>query len=92
MTQAPALQPGDLCLTGANASPKFRVIAVDEGRVWVRDVETGADAVIAADRCKRIADDHRSGEDADPQPLASEQREDETQPTTLTFPSGEPRP
>jgi hypothetical protein len=51
-----ALQPGDLCITGENSFPRFRVIAIHEDRTWIRDVETGKDAVVQLSHCHRLED------------------------------------
>ena len=46
--------PGDLVRTGHNMFPHFRVIAVHQDMVWVRNVETGADGLARLDRCRKI--------------------------------------
>jgi hypothetical protein len=83
-----SLHPGDLCLTGRNSYPRFRVIAVVEDRAWVRDVETGKDAVVQVTHCKPILDD----EDKPDAPPPPEPVRAETEPAPLTWPDGTPRP
>lgn len=51
----PELKPGDLCHHGANALPLYRVIWVDEGRAWVRDVNSGQDSVVHLEACRVCA-------------------------------------
>ena len=49
------LNPGDVCTHGANAFPRYRVIHVHEGRVWLRDIDSGVDGVVDATQCRRAA-------------------------------------
>jgi hypothetical protein len=51
--QANAIRAGDHVRTGANAFPKFEVVAVSGDRVWLRDVQFGTDHVVPAARCNR---------------------------------------
>ena len=44
--------PGDLVTTGSCDWPRYTVIAVWKTRAWVRDVLTGEDAVVDAQRCR----------------------------------------
>ena len=74
---AAELQPGDLCHHGANALPLYRVIWIDDGRVWLRDVNTGADSVIPLGRCS---------------PCLEEETNAAVGPTPVTWPDGTPRP
>jgi hypothetical protein len=76
----PDLKSGDLCHHGSNALPLYRVIAVDEGRVWLRDVNTDADAVVDLFRCRLCG----------PEDALVEQ--EAVGPTTLEWPDGTPRP
>mgnify|MGYP006143590487 CR=1 FL=1 len=46
--------PGDLVRTSDNHYPHFRVIAVHHDKVWVRNVETGADGLTPLSRCRKI--------------------------------------
>jgi hypothetical protein len=48
------IRPGDLVRTGANLFPHFSVVAVAEGKVWVRNTQTGDDGIAPLDRCHRI--------------------------------------
>lgn len=46
--------PGDLVRTSQNYFPHYRVIAVHQDKVWVRNVETGVDGLTALSRCHKI--------------------------------------
>jgi len=46
--------PGDLVRTSDNYFPHYRVIAVHLDKVWVRNVETGADGLTTLSRCRKI--------------------------------------
>jgi hypothetical protein len=48
------LHPGDLVRTGPNYHPHFTVIAVSGDKVWVRNVETGVDALTDVTRCRLL--------------------------------------
>ena len=48
------VQVGDLVRTGANLYPHYAVIAVYDDMCWVRDVQTGMDALTPARICHRI--------------------------------------
>ena len=48
------VRPGDLVRTGANLFPHFAVIAVADGKAWVRNTQTGDDGIAPLDRCHRI--------------------------------------
>ena len=52
------LQPGDLVRTGPNLFPHFTVVAVSGDKVWLRNVQTGMDAITAHMRCRRINGPH----------------------------------
>ena len=45
---------GDLVRTGPNLYPHFTVVAVSDGTAWVRNTETGAQALTALNRCRRL--------------------------------------
>jgi hypothetical protein len=45
---------GDLVRTGPNLFPHYQVIAVSGDKVWVRNTESGADALAFLDRCRKI--------------------------------------
>ena len=49
-----AIAPGDLVCTGPNACPQFRVIAVHQDVVWVRNTETGVDGLTSLERCRKV--------------------------------------
>jgi hypothetical protein len=49
------IQPGDIVRTGENVHPRYEVLAVHGAKVWVRDVETGADALALLSRCRKMA-------------------------------------
>lgn len=74
---ASELQPGDLCHHGLNALPLYRVIWIDDGKAWLRDVNNGADSVVPLGRC-RACEDEVDG--VTPSPAG------------LTWPDGTPRP
>jgi hypothetical protein len=42
---------GDIVKTGPNDYPRFKVIALDSGRVWLRNVLTGEDAIVSLEEC-----------------------------------------
>jgi len=46
---------GDLVRTGENAFPHFTVLAVHDGKAWVRNVQNHQDSVIDLDRCRKLA-------------------------------------
>jgi hypothetical protein len=48
------IQAGDLVRTGPNLFPHFTVVAVDGDKAWLRNVQTGMDALAALNRCRRI--------------------------------------
>lgn len=48
------IQAGDFVRAGSNLFPHFEVIAVNGGKAWVRDVQTGADHLALLSRCRKI--------------------------------------
>ena len=82
----PALQlaPGDLCHHGPNALPLYRVIWVDGGKAWLRDVNTGADAVVDLGRCRACWTERDGPPDLDAEPTPM--------PQPVRWPDGTPRP
>jgi hypothetical protein len=48
------IQAGDLVRSGANQFPYFTVIAVNDDKAWVRDVQTGADHLMLLSRCRKM--------------------------------------
>ena len=79
----PQLAPGDLCHHGPNALPLYRVIWVDGGKAWLRDVNTDADAVVELDRCRTCWTEQDGRAEPDPEP---------PMPNPLRWPDGTPRP
>lgn len=75
------LQSGDLCHHGTNALPLYRVIWIDDGKAWLRDVNNGADSVVSLDRCRACADGD-----------AEQDLDARAKPAPLTWPDGTPRP
>lgn len=45
---------GDLVRTGPNHHPHFAVIAVNGDKAWVRNAETGQDALAPLKRCRKV--------------------------------------
>lgn len=45
------VQVGDIVKTGPNDYPRFKVIALDGGRAWLRNVLTGDDAIVSLEEC-----------------------------------------
>lgn len=45
---------GDLVRTGPNRYPQFTVIATDNGKAWLRNVQTGLDELTSISRCQRL--------------------------------------
>ena len=58
------IRPGDICRHGANAFPRYRVIHVQDGKAWLRDVDTGADAVVDITACRQVS--HEAVADTSP--------------------------
>jgi hypothetical protein len=50
----PSIAVGDVIRTGDNFHPHYRVIALTEDRVWIRDTQHGTDHIVPLDRCNRI--------------------------------------
>lgn len=48
------IQSGDLVRMGSNLFPHFTVMAVVGDKAWVRNVQSGADGIALASRCRRI--------------------------------------
>ena len=49
--------PGDVVRTGPNRHPRYRVIAVNEGKAWIRGLARGRDFVVPVGRLRRVEDD-----------------------------------
>jgi hypothetical protein len=45
---------GDLVRTGPNLHPHHRVIAVQGEKAWIRNEQSGLDAVTAINRCRKV--------------------------------------
>jgi hypothetical protein len=53
------VKAGDIVKTGPNDYPRFKVIAIDSGRAWLRNVISGDDAVVSlAECCWRVSDEN----------------------------------
>lgn len=78
------LEPGDLCHHGSNLLPSYRVIWIDGDKVWLRDVNSGQDAVVDTAQCHKLGDAlaRKAGVVSEPS----------DRPTGLTWPDGTPRP
>ncbi|MBC7768194.1 MAG: hypothetical protein H7124_05355 [Phycisphaerales bacterium] len=48
------LQAGDLVQTGPNLFPRFEVVAISGETVWVRNVNSGQDALLPTKRCRKV--------------------------------------
>ena len=49
-----AIRPGDLIAADGDMQALFSVILVRQDRCWVRDLQTGLDAITSLHRCRRI--------------------------------------
>jgi hypothetical protein len=45
------IRVGDIVKTGPNDYPRFKVIALDGGRAWLRNVLTSDDAIVSLEEC-----------------------------------------
>ena len=45
---------GDMVRTGPNLFPHYTVIAVNGDKAWLRNVQTGVDALADLGRCRKI--------------------------------------
>jgi len=58
LTPAPeAVRVGDIVKTGPNDYPRFKVIALDGDRAWIRNVASGDDAVVSLEDCCWVVTD-----------------------------------
>lgn len=48
------IQIGDMVRTGPNHFPHFTVMAVVGDKVWVRNLDNGADGITGIARCRKI--------------------------------------
>lgn len=74
------LQPGDLCHHGQNALPLYRVIWIDDGKAWLRDVNSGGDSVVQLGKCRACSTE------------VDEAETPAIMPTPGNWPDGTPRP
>lgn len=51
---AGCIAPGDVVRRGTNLYPSYRVIAVNHGKAWVRDVQFGSDYVVHLHEMRKI--------------------------------------
>ena len=51
---------GDLVATGRNKHPRYRVIALDADKAWIRGVSQGRDHVVPVSRLRKLppAEEH----------------------------------
>jgi hypothetical protein len=55
MVDPPApLQRGDLCRHGCSTYPVYAVISTHGGRAWVRDISSGAEAIVSMEHCNLL--------------------------------------
>lgn len=83
------LEPGELCHHGSNLLPTYRVVWVDGDKVWLRDANTGEDAVVATGQCHRLKE---LPVRRPPSTDQGAQAEALKQPSGPTWPDGTPRP
>ena len=76
------LHPGDICRHGPNRHPRYRVIHLYEGRIWLRDIDSGVDAVVDAGLCHTIEHDH--------EPASGDEPHHDQQPGLFSNPPGQP--
>ena len=48
---------GDTVKTGPNDYPRFKIVAIDSGRAWIRNVASGDDAVVSLEECCWVVTD-----------------------------------
>ena len=51
---AAPIHPGDVVRRSINRYPQYRVIAVSDGRAWVRDVQYGIDTVVPLEDFRKV--------------------------------------
>ncbi len=79
------VEPGDLCHHGSNLLPTYRVIWIDGSKAWLRDVNSGQDAVVELSHCHKLRDSLA-------RQLELEAEPPHVGPSGLTWPDGTPRP
>jgi hypothetical protein len=85
---AKLLQAGDLCRTGLNRLPTFRVIHVVDDKAWLRDVNGGPDTTIPLTSCFSLRDQDEVAR-MSPEAFADA---GVTEPTGPLWPNGTARP
>jgi hypothetical protein len=48
------LRRGDLCRHGCSTYPVYSVISAHDGRAWVRDISSGAEAIVNVEHCNLL--------------------------------------
>lgn len=48
------IHPGDVVRTGESQRPQYAVLAVSDGKAWVRNVDSGADGIVEVNRCRKV--------------------------------------
>jgi hypothetical protein len=51
-----AIVAGDVVRAGANLFPHFQVIAIHSDMAWVRNVQSGLNALMPLARCRKVTD------------------------------------
>ena len=92
MTDGVELKEGDLCRHGRNSHPRYRVIHVHEDRVWLRDIDSGADAVVDVRVCHRIEQEPSVADAPHHEPHPGPFTDPPEPPGVPTWPDGTPRP
>jgi len=54
-TEAEEIGIGDVVRMGANLAPEYKVVAISDGKAWVRNVQSGQDALAPLTRCRKVA-------------------------------------
>ena len=49
-----SVAPGDIVRTGPNREPRYRVIAVSDGKAWIRGLARGRDFVVPLGRLRQV--------------------------------------
>lgn len=53
-SETEAIGVGDVVRMGANLTPHYTVVAINGEKAWVRNVQSGQDAVTLLSRCRRV--------------------------------------
>ena len=54
-TGADEIGVGDVVRMGANLTPHYAVVAISDGKAWVRNTQSGQDALAPLTRCRKVA-------------------------------------